>query len=113
MKRGDIYDARLYPTEGSEQSGVRPVLIVSRDAINRASPVIVVVPITDAANVKRQFPNNVVVNQPEGGLTLDSIALTGQIRAISKTRMLRYRGSVLPITMGMIDRAMKITLDLL
>jgi len=113
VKRGDIYDARLYPTEGSEQSGVRPVLIVSRDAINRASPVIVVVPITDAANVKRQFPNNVVVNQPEGGLTLDSIALTGQIRAISKTRMLRYRGSVLPITMGMIDRAMKITLDLL
>lgn len=113
MKRGDIYDARLYPTEGSEQSGTRPVLIVSRDAINRASPVIVIVPLTDAANVKRQYPNNVAINQPEGGLTLNSIALTGQVRAISKTRFLQYRGSLYPGTMNKIDRALKITLDLL
>ena len=47
MKRGDIYDARLNPTEGSEQAGTRPVVIVSRNAINRYSPVVVIVPLTD------------------------------------------------------------------
>ena len=113
MKRGDVYNARLYPTEGSEQSGHRPVLIVSRNAINRASSVIVIVPLTDAANVKRQYPNNVEINQPEGGLTLDSVALTGQVRAISKTRLGQYRGSLHPVTMAKVDRALKITLDLL
>lgn len=113
MKRGDIYDARLQPTKGSEQSGIRPVLIVSRDAINRASPVIVIVPLTDAVNVKREYPNNVAISQPEGGLTLDSVVLTGQVRAISKTRLLQYRGTLNPITMNKVDRALKVTLDLL
>ena len=52
MIRGDVYDARLSPTEGSEQAGMRPVIIVSRNAINQHSPVIVVVPLTDAASPK-------------------------------------------------------------
>jgi mRNA interferase MazF len=51
MRRGDVFDARLNPTEGSEQAGVRPVVIVSRDAINKNSSVIVVVPLTSATNV--------------------------------------------------------------
>ena len=55
MMRGDVYDARLSPTEGSEQAGMRPVIIVSRNAINQYSPVIVVVPLTDAANLKRTY----------------------------------------------------------
>ncbi|HUM68478.1 MAG TPA: type II toxin-antitoxin system PemK/MazF family toxin, partial [Chloroflexota bacterium] len=46
MRRGDVFDARLNPTEGSEQAGVRPVVVVSRDAINQYSSVIVVVPVT-------------------------------------------------------------------
>jgi mRNA interferase MazF len=53
MRRGDIFDARLNPSAGSEQAGIRPVVIVSRDAINKNSSVIVVVPLTKAANVKR------------------------------------------------------------
>lgn len=77
MKRGDVYDARPSPTEGSEQAGLRPVVIVSRDAININSPVIVVVPITKAANVTRSYPNNVAVEQGDGGLTLDSVILGG------------------------------------
>ncbi|MBU0704171.1 MAG: type II toxin-antitoxin system PemK/MazF family toxin, partial [Chloroflexi bacterium] len=68
MKRGDVYDARLSPTEGSEQAGIRPVIIVSRDAINRYSPVIVVVPLTKAANVSRDYPSNVHLSKSEGGL---------------------------------------------
>jgi mRNA interferase MazF len=112
MKRGDVYDARLSPTEGSEQSGTRPVVVVSRDAINQNSPVVVIVPLTDAANVKRSYPNNVPVRAGEGGLDLDSVALGGQVRAIATSRLLRRRGSLTPATMQQIDRALRITLDL-
>lgn len=112
MKRGDVYDARLNPVEGSEQAGTRPVIIVSRDAINRYSPVIVVVPLTKALNVKRQYPNNVHIDKGVAGLTYASVALTGQIRAISKTRLLRLRGSLPDDILLKIERALHITLDL-
>lgn len=112
MMRGDVYDARLNPTEGSEQVGVRPVVVVSRDAINQNSPVIVVVPLTDAANLKRTYPSDVLIRQPEGGLTLDSVALTGQVRAIARSRLLRQRGALSPATMEQVSRALRVTLDL-
>lgn len=112
MKRGDVYDARLNPTEGSEQAGVRPVIIVSRNAINQYSPVIVVVPVTKAANIKRAYPNNVTIEQGSGGLTVDSVALAGQVRAIATSRLLRQRGALSTKIMGQIDRALRITLDL-
>ena len=112
MVRGDIYDARLSPVEGSEQAGTRPVVIVSRDAINHNSPVIVVIPLTDAANVRRTYPNNVPIPAGEGGLTLDSVALAGQVRAIAVMRLVRRRGKLPPATMNAIDRALRITLDL-
>ena len=112
MKRGDVFDARLNPTEGSEQAGVRPVIIVSRDAINQNSSVIVIVPVTKAANIKRTYPNNVTITQGEGGLTVDSVALGGQVRAIATSRLLRQRGSLSSSTMQQVDRALRITLDL-
>ena len=112
MKRGDVFDARLNPTEGSEQAGVRPVIIVSRDAINQYSSVIVIVPVTSAKNVKRSYPNNVLISAGNGGLTNDSVALGGQVRAIAKTRLLRLRGSLPVDVMAQIDRVLKITLDL-
>lgn len=112
MNRGDVYDARLSSTEGSEQAATRPVIIVSRDAINHNSPVIVIVPVTKAANVKRPYPNNVKIEQGDGGLTIDSVALGGQVRAIAKSRLLRQRGSLPAATMRTIDRALRITLDL-
>lgn len=112
MKRGDVYDARLNPTEGSEQSGVRPVVIVSRDAININSSVIVVAPLTKAINVKQSYPNNVTIAQGEGGLTYESVLLGGQIRAISKSRLLRRRGTLSTEIMNQVDRALRITLDL-
>ncbi len=112
MKRGDIYDARLSPTEGSEQAGIRPVIIVSRDAINTHSPVIVIVPLTNRIHITRDYPNNVVIPEGEGGLTVDSVALGGQVRAISKTRLRQLRGTLSAQTMQLVDRALKITLDL-
>ncbi len=112
MMRGDVYDARLNPTEGSEQAGMRPVIVVSRNAINQHSPVIVVVPLTDSANLKRSYPGDVLVRQPEGGLTLDSVALTGQVRAIAKTRLLRRRGALSSQTLDLVAQALRVTLDL-
>lgn len=112
MKRGDVYDARLNPTEGSEQAGIRPVIVVSRDAINQYSPVIVIVPVTNAIHVKRDYPSNVAIPQGNGGLTVDSIALGGQVRAIATSRLLRQRGSLSASIMQKIDRALRITLDL-
>ena len=112
MKRGDVYDARLGPTEGSEQAGTRPVIIVSRDAINQYSPVIVIVPVTNAIRVKRPYPSNVLIGRGEGGLTVESVALGGQVRAIAKTRLLRLRGTLELPMMQAVDRALRITLDL-
>lgn len=112
MKRSDIFDARLNPTEGSEQAGVRPVVVVSRDAINKNSSVIVVVPLTKAANIKRNYPNNVTIKKGEGGLTFESVLLGGQVRAISKSRLLRQRGTLSAEMMQQVDRALRITLDL-
>ena len=112
MRRGDIFDARLNPTEGSEQAGVRLVVIVSRDAINKNSSVIVVVPLTKATNVKRNYPNNVTIAKGEGGLTIEPILLGGQVRSISKSRLLRQRGTLSTEIMQQVDRALRITLDL-
>lgn len=112
MNRGDVYDARLSPTEGSEQAGTRPVVVVSRDAINRYSSVVVVVPLTNATNVKRSYPNNVEIPAGVAGLSVNSVALTGQVRAISKTRLLRLRGSLSSDLIREIDAALRITLDL-
>ena len=112
MKRGDVFDARLSPTEGSEQAGVRPVVIVSRDAINKNSFVVVAVPLTKAANVQRNYPNNVIIAIGEAGLTFESVLLGGQVRAISKSRLLRQRGTLSAETMELVDRALRITLNL-
>lgn len=75
MKRGEVYESRLDPTEGSEQAGTRPVIIVSRDAINRASTVVLAVPCTTYRPGRRLYPSQVLLRAPNGGLTTDSVAL--------------------------------------
>ena len=112
MRRGDIFDARLDPVEGSEQAGIRPVVVVSRDAINDASPVVVVVPCTTLKGERRIYPSQVLLRAPDGGLRADSIALGEQIRAIAKTRLRSRWGTLTPEAMRRLDRALLITLDL-
>ena len=101
MNRGDVYQVRFDPIEGSEQSGTRPAVIVTRNAINQSSPVVMVTPFTD-----------VLVRAPEGGLTIDSVALGVQTRVVSKSRLLDYRGALSDATMAQIDRALRICLNL-
>lgn len=112
MKRGDVYLADLNPTRGSEQSGFRPVIIVSRDAINRSSPVMIAVPCTSWAPDRRVYPSQVLIQAPEGGLRGDSIALGEQVRAIAGDRLHERWGSLDAATVRRLDRALLIALDL-
>jgi mRNA interferase MazF len=110
--RGDVFMANLEPVEDSEQGGTRPVVVVSRDALNRVSPVVVVCSLTDAANKKKIYPSHVKVQAGVGGLTIDSIVLCEQVRAVSKTRLRRQLGRFDRPVMTSIEAALKITLDL-
>lgn len=110
--RGDVFKADLEPHEGSEQGGARPVVVISRDALNSASPVVVVVPITDAANKRKIYPSHVRVAAGKGGLTMDSVIICEQVRAISKTRLRHLMGKFDKAILTSIEAALKITLDL-
>lgn len=110
--RGDVFSARLDPTEGSEQAGTRPVVVVSRDSINANSPVVVVVPVTDATNVKRLYPSHAHLPKGQGGLKMDSVAKAEQIRAIQISRFVGYHGRLEKEALERIEEAIKITLAL-
>jgi mRNA interferase MazF len=112
VRRGEVYDARLDPTEGSEQASFRPVVIVSRDAINAASPVVLAVPCTTYRQGRRLYPSQVLLQAPDGGLTADSVALGEQVRALAKSRLGRQRGMLSAEAVAELDRALLIALDL-
>ncbi len=111
-KRGDVYMARLDPRQGSKQAGERPVVIVSRDAINQNSPVVIVVPVTNRKHKTRIYPSQVVLKAGDGGLTKESVALGEQVRAISTERFRRQLGHLAAASLLQIADALKIALDL-
>ena len=112
MERGDVYDARLDPVEGSEQGGTRPVVIVSRDAINAYSPVVLAVPCTTYREGRRVYPTQVLIIAPEGGLSNDSIFMADQVRVLAKSRLLKLRGSLSNDSIKQLNQALSIALDL-
>lgn len=71
-----------------------------------------ITPFTDAANISRIYPSDVLLHSSEGGLAVDFVALTGQTRAIAKTRLIRQLGFLSRTTMNKIDEALEVTLDL-
>ena len=110
--RGDVFQAALDPHKGAEQGGTRPVVVVTRDAVNASSPVVVVVPITDADNPKRIYPSHVFLAKGSGGLTKDSIAKAEQIRAIETSRFIEHYGKLDQQQVADISTAIKHTLFL-
>ena len=86
VKRGDIYYADLSPVVGSEQGGVRPVLIVQNDMGNRHSPTVIAAAITSQLN-KAKLPTHIEIIDPQCGLTRDSIILLEQVRTLDKRRL--------------------------
>ena len=119
IRRGEIYFVDLAPTKGREQPGVRPVLVVSADAINRQPLVVSVVVGTTASRVTRDYPTNVRVTSQETGLTEDTVFLCFQLRSLDPDRFVdlrpgksRLAGSMPPERMADVDEALKIILDL-
>ena len=87
--------ASLDPIEGSEQAGTRPVLVASREPVNRVLPVVNVVPLTSRrSDTGEVYPNEVVLPEGTGGLSVDSIALAYQVRTLDKRRLQRDLGEV-------------------
>jgi mRNA interferase MazF len=112
MIRGEVYDARLDPVEGSEQGGIRPAVIVSRNQLNAALQTVVVVPCSSYRPGRRIYAAQVLLRAPEGGLRTDSVVLGEQVRVLGKHRLLRRRGTVSPQALAAIDRILAIALDL-
>jgi len=108
IKRGDIFYADLNPSVGSEQGGVRPVLIIQNNIGNLHSPTVVVAPITSAQ--KRRLPVHTKVPRFHG-LYKDSVVLAEQIRTIDKRRLRSYIGSLDSDAMKQVDQIIKISLE--
>ena len=92
MRQGDIWFANLNPTKGSEQSGKRPVVIISGDTLNDALPIVIVVPLS--SKVKSYPACTVLRANRASGLKKDSEAISFQIRALAKKRLTKRIGSI-------------------
>jgi mRNA interferase MazF len=112
MIRGEVYDARFDPVEGSEQGGIRPAVIVSRDQLNAVLHTVVVVPCSSYRPGRRVYAAQVLLRAPEGGLRVDSVVLGEQVRVLAKHRLLRRRGVLSPRSLAAIEQILAIALDL-
>ena len=107
IKRGDIFYADLNPVVGSEQGGIRPVLVVQNNVGNRYSPTVVVLPLSTAK--KHYLPTHIHIHGSEA-LPKDSVILAEQIRTIDRNRLRDYIGSLDAEMMNEINKAMKISI---
>jgi len=112
VKRGDVYYADLSPVVGSEQGGVRPVLVVQNDIGNRYSPTVVVSAITSQIN-KAKLPTHIEISSEDFKLPKDSVVLLEQIRTIDKKRLKEKIGRFDKGLMSEVDDCLKISLGLI
>jgi len=110
-ERGDVWLANLDPVTGSEQGKTRPVVIIQNNIANEYSPVVIVAAITTAVG-PNEYPTEVRVGAPEGGVKKDSVILLNQIRTLDKRRLIEHWGRLSPETMTKLDEALKISLGL-
>ena len=111
VKRGEIYYADLSPVVGSEQGGVRPVLIVQNDVGNRHSPTVIAAAITSRRE-KAKLPTHIELDCKSCGLSRDSIVLLEQIRTIDKRRLREKMGSLDAGAMSQVNKALSISFGL-
>ena len=112
IKRGDIFYADLSPVVGSEQGGVRPVMIIQNDVGNRHSPTVICAAITSKMN-KAKLPTHVEVDASKYQLVKNSVVLLEQIRTIDKLRLKDFICHVDKKLMMQVDEALRISLELL
>ncbi len=111
VNRGDIYYADLSPVVGSEQGGVRPVLIVQNDIGNKYSPTVIIAAITSQLD-KAKLPTHIELKKEKYNLVKDSVVLLEQIRTLDKRRLKDLIGSVDKTTMSRVDIAIMISLGI-
>ncbi len=109
IKRGELYYADLSPVIGSEQGGVRPVLVVQNDIGNKYSPTVIAAAVTSKIN-KAKLPTHIELAAVDFGLQRDSVVLLEQIRTIDKRRLKERIGELPQNTMLMVDNALLISL---
>ena len=111
VKRGDIYYADLSPVVGSEQGGMRPVLIVQNDTGNRHSPTVIAAAITSQTG-KARLPTHIELAGSSVGLNRDSVILLEQIRTLDKSRLREKMGKLDSRTMNAVDSALAVSFGL-
>ncbi len=111
IKRGDIYYADLSPVIGSEQGGIRPVLVIQNDIGNKYSPTVIVAAITSQIN-KSKLPTHFELAANEYGLAKDSVVLLEQLRTIDKKRLREHVCQLGDRAMSAIDYSIKVSLGL-
>lgn len=112
VKRGDIYYADLSPVVGSEQGGVRPVLIVQNDVGNKYSPTVIAAAITSQQD-KSRLPTHISVNGNACGLSKDSVVLLEQVRTLDKQRLKERMGNLSTTDMNKINKALTVSFGLI
>ena len=112
VKRGDIYYADLSPVVGSEQGGMRPVLIIQNDVGNKYSPTVIAAAITSRMS-KAKLPTHIDVYAARAGLSRDSVVLLEQLRTLDKRRLKEKMGHLDEELMQEIDTAIAVSLGLL
>lgn len=108
VRRGDIFYADLSPVVGSEQGGVRPVLIVQNDVGNKYSPTVIAAAITSQQQ-KARIPTHIEIGAETTGLSKDSVVLLEQVRTIDKRRLKEKMGSVDEASMSKVNEAISIS----
>lgn len=111
VKRGDIYYADLSPVVGSEQGGLRPVLIVQNDTGNRHSPTVIAAAITSQTG-KARLPTHIELTARNYGLSRDSVILLEQVRTLDKSRLRERMGQLDPMTMTRVNNALAVSFGL-
>ena len=111
IRRGDIYYAYLSPVVGSEQGGIRPVLIVQNDVGNKFSPTVIAAAIT-SQRFKTNLPTHIQVDAQECGLSKDSIVLLEQVRTLDKKRLKEKMGNLDESDMTRVNHALSVSLGI-
>ncbi|MCC8357018.1 MAG: type II toxin-antitoxin system PemK/MazF family toxin [Oscillospiraceae bacterium] len=111
VRRGDIYYADLSPVVGSEQGGLRPVLIIQNNTGNHHSPTVIAAAITSQVG-KARLPTHIEIQTPDSGLTRDSIILLEQVRTLDKSRLRERMGKLSGETMNKVDDAIAVSFGL-
>ena len=111
IRRGDIYYADLSPVIGSEQGGLRPVLIVQNDVGNRYSPTVIAAAIT-SRHTKTKLPTHIDISAKGVGLARDSVVLLEQIRTLDKKRLKERMGHLDDFTMNEVNNAISVSFGL-